>query len=105
LDGGNSGVGENDNESKPIYEPLLVIVGFVLVLSGLILSKKVFWKIDDYFVRQPSIAIPLALIILSVILMWLGIGIAAYGFGAFGHFQANFLAIGITRAHGDTEGF
>ena len=61
-----------DELEKALYmqSQMIVVMGFLCILSGLILS---------------SIAVPLAYILLSIVLMWIGIGIAAYGFGALSH--------------------
>ena len=75
------GIYNNSHEGQPADKKLFFIVGFSLFVFGLLLSKKVFWELDSYFAAHSSIAIPFAVLGLSAILMWLGMGFAAYGIG------------------------
>jgi hypothetical protein len=86
LDSCDRGVNGDDDEAGPSYNQLALTVGFLCILSGLVLSKHVIWNLELYYSRHPGIVVPLALILLSFALMTIGIWLAAYGFGAFSHF-------------------
>ena len=81
LKNGNGSVGHDGEERKPVYKPLLFIVGCAFILCGLLLSKKVFWELDSYFARHDSIAVPFWLIILSAVLGIVGGILAVDGVG------------------------
>jgi hypothetical protein len=70
-------------QCETVYKPRLIVVGVILFLLGPVLIYQVFCKLDIYFSRNSSIAVPFALIMLSAILMWLGMWLVGSGFEVF----------------------
>lgn len=69
------------NKGEPTHTPHFLVMGSILFLVGLMLSYQVWFKFDLYFPRNSSDAIPVALIVLSAVLMWSGGMFLLAGFG------------------------
>lgn len=71
----------DENQRHNLYNISLIVSGALLFLSGVVLLLRVWWKLSFNHTVNFNTAGYVALVMLCAVLMWLGMGLAATGFG------------------------